>query len=164
MTALRSLTLLLSTHSHTHTHTTQTLLRAPLQCINQLCEEWAWQQLRGGPEHIYHLRNKNNHHEGTESSNTPHKRNEANRPLKPNYLTTLVVSGVVVNLSLNVCMCALWQCYATEIYRAAYQRFTWIYPSNYRRALSLEIISCQEQLLLNAADNSQTCCSICTAA
>lgn len=55
--------------------------------------------------------------------------------------------------------CALWQCYDTKIYRTACQWFTWIYPPNYRRVLSLGIISCQKQLLPNAADNSQTCFS-----
>lgn len=35
--------------------------------------------------------------------------------------------------------------------------------SNYGRALSLRIISCQEQLQLKAADDGQTGYSICTA-
>lgn len=87
-----------------------------------------------------------------------------NHPLRPNYLTALVVSGVVVNLSpecVHVCPLAALR------HRDLSHGIPTVYldlSSDYRGALSLGIISCQEQLLLNAADNSQTCCSICTAA
>lgn len=100
-------------HCSHRTHTEQTPPGAPLQCINQLGEEWGWHRPKGGPQHIHHRRNKNSHYEATELLNT--LTYEARKPsLHTKYTWQHCRSLLLWTWCLIVRMCALWQCYMPQ--------------------------------------------------
>lgn len=144
---------------HVHTHTIYTPLRAPLQCINQL---WAVSLTPPEGWSCTHL-----------SLQKQKQSLRRDRITKHSHIWNeeMVLSDTWQRWpSLPLLWTRVWMCacpLAVLRHRDLSHSIPTVYldlSSDYRRALSLEIISCQEQLLLNAADNNQTCCSIRTAA